>query len=157
MKIQPVHLHALAVVLVASAHSSRASAEPPAPADIPFDTSPVAPAAPAPPSSGAGMRVGGWISFGAGVATLAAGITCFAAGNADYREARDQFVAGQNVSHDELHAVDHWMAGGVALSAVGVLAMGAGVTFVLLAPGRNAAPAASFGFSPRGALVKAVF
>lgn len=103
------------------------------------------------------MRVGGWISFGAGVATLATGITCFFVADADDREARDKFVSGQSSSPDELHAVEHWTAGGVALSAFGLLAMGAGVTLLLLAPARHTTPAVSFALSPRGALVNALF
>ena len=164
MKIRSLNFSACAVpfvLAVALFASTPASADPPSPSDVPFDSPPSAAAPAAPPASsssnGDGMRTGGWISFGAGLATLAVGITCFIMANADDRQARDKFAAGQTPSQNELHAVDHWTAGGVALSAAGVLAMGAGVTLVLLAPRRPASTAMDVALSPRGIFLNAQF
>lgn len=152
--IQPRHLTAIALG-VALLYAPCASADP-SPSDIPFGEPVPAAAASRATTQGDGMRTAGWISIGAGLASLAVGATCFVIADNDDREVKSKFLAGQTPTSSELHADGHWSVAGVAVSAVGLLAVGTGITLVLLAP-KHGAPSVDIAIAPRAALLSAHF
>jgi hypothetical protein len=154
-------VRSIAVVLTRVASAAPAAVAPASPASLaaPAAAAPAgADETPAASSPGGGMRTAGWITGGAGLAGLAAGIALVAVGGGDRGDCRSDGGCPNQAALDKYNRGTPLLNAGYVLLAAGGVATAAGVVLWIASPGR-ANPEAGrrdgvrVGVSPAGGLV----
>jgi membrane protein YqaA with SNARE-associated domain len=102
-------------------------------------------------------RTAGWITIGSGVLSLGGAGLCFALGKREDDRVREDRRAGRMTDPDDLNSSESYAVAGLALGAVGLIAVGTGVTLVLLNPKTEPARQVTVAVTPRQMLLTGRF